>query len=174
MLQVTGIIVMVLAAIVLLCAGVIWLERRYPGNAYDERQIQAHGKASRLSLNVGMLYFTVVTAILVRQVDEPKWIEPYLLVFIGILLVVTVDHTYCLLAQAAMPLSEKPVVSIVSYALGGVIQLLYIWTSLDRFPLSLVGYGTSGWIHLLSGGVFLYLSLMHLLQYLRDRKASHE
>lgn len=170
MLMVTSVILGVFALIVLLCLGVIWLEKRFPSDEYDERQKQAKGNASRIGMITGMLYFIVVSAVLIRQVEEPKAVEPYLLVFVGILLMVTVDHTYCFLTHAALPLSQKPMTSIVCYALGGVAQFLYIWEALDRFPLSLVGRGSAGWIHLLTGIDFLYLSLMHLIQYLRDRK----
>ena len=170
MLMVTGGILGVFALTVLLCAGVIWLEKRFPSAEYDERQKQAKGNASRLGIIVGMLYFAVVTAVLIRQVEEPKTVEPYLLVFVGILLMMTVDHTYCFLTHASLPLSQKPITAILCYASSGVVQLVYIWNALDRFPLSLVGYGSAGWIHLLTGIVFLYLSVMHLVQYLRDRK----
>ena len=174
LLKVTGAILAVLAGIVLLCLGVIWLERKFPSKEYDERQKQAQGRASRLGMITGLIYFMVVTAVLIRQVEEPKTVEPYLLVFIGVLLMVMVDHTYCFLTHSTLPLSQKPMTSIVCYAVCGMIQLLYIWEALDRFPLALVGRGSAGWIHLLTGISFLYLSLIHLIQYLRDRREGHE
>lgn len=170
LLLVTGVVLLVLAGIVLLCLGVIWLEKRYPSDEYDERQKQAMGKASRLGFISGMIYFLVVTVILIQQVDKPKTVEPWLLIFVGILLMITVDNTYCFLTHAALPLSQKPMTSIVCYAVCGFVQLLYIWNALDRLPFSLVGRGTSGWLHLLMGFFCFYLSLMHLIQYLRDRK----
>lgn len=167
----TGGLLLVYGLIVLFCMVVIRLEKRFPSEEYDERQKQARGNASRLSGIVALVYFTVITAILVRQVDAPKTVEPYLLVFIGVLLMVTVDHAYCFLSHASMPLSQKPVTTIVCYAIGGIVQFLYIWEALDRFPLSLVGRGSAGWVHLLIGVDFLYLSVLHLIQFLRDRKA---
>ena len=174
LLKVTGAILAVLAGIVVLCLGVIWVEKRFPGGEMDERQRQAQGRASGFAMVLGMLYFFAVVLLLLRQVDGPKTVEPWLLVFIGILLMVTADHTYCLLCYASLPLSQSPVLSIVGYGLTGAIQLLYVWHATAKMPLSWTGHGTSGWIHLLTGISFLYLSLIHLIQYLRDRREGHE
>ena len=170
MLWVIGGIFAAILLILAFCAGVIFLEKRFPSDAYDERQKIAQGKANRLAMIVGLFYFMIVMVILIRQVDGPKTVEPYLLIFIGILLMVTVDHAYCFLSHAYLPLSENPMTSVICYALGGLAQLLYIWEALDRFPLSLVGHGTASWIHLLMGMDFLFLAAMHLIQLLRDRK----
>lgn len=170
MLSLIMIICGVLAGTVLFCMGVIYLQKKFPGEEYDERQMQAQGKASQLAMMTGLVYFLVVIVILIRQVDLPKKVEPWLLVFIGILLMLTVDNTYRLLTHASMPLSAKPIPTIVFGVLGGLVQFLYIWHILDDFPLTLVGHGTSGWLHLLTGIEFFYIALLHLIQYLRDRK----
>lgn len=174
LLPIVGIILGVFALMALVCWGVIWLERQYPGGEYDERQKQAQGRASRLGMITGMVYFMVVTSVLIWQVEKPRTVEPFLLVFIGILLMLMVDHTYCFLSHASLPLSQKPMVAIICYGICGLIQLLYIWEALDRFPLSLTGRGSAGWIHLLTGVSFLYLSVIHLIQYLRDRRDACE
>lgn len=174
LLKVTGTILAVLAGIVVLCLGVIWLERKFPSDEYDERQKLAQGRACRLGFLTGMLYFGVVSVVLLQQVDGEKTIEPWLLVFIGFLLMVMVDHTYCFLTHAVLPLSQKPMTSIVCYGIAGAVQVWYTMNALEWAPLSLTGHGTGGWIHLLTGISFLYLSLMHLIQYLRDRKARRE
>lgn len=170
LLIVAGIILLVLAAIVLLCLGVIWLERKFPSDEFDERQKAAQGRASRMGFITAMLYFGVVTVVLFQQVDGSKTIEPWLLVFIGFMLMIMVDHTYCFLTHASLPLSQKPMTSIVCYAIAGAIQVWYTVDAVEWFPLTLTGRGTGGWLHLLTGISFLYLSLMHLIQYLRDRK----
>ena len=174
LLKVTGAILAVLAGIVVLCLGVIWLEKRFPGGNMDERQRQAQGRASGFAMVLGMLYFLAVMIVLLRQVDGPKTVEPWLLVFIGILLMATADHTYCLLSYASLPLSQKPIFAIVAYGLTGLLQLVVVSNTAERMPLSWVGYGTSGWVQLLTGISLLYLSLMHLIQYLRDRRDSRE
>lgn len=174
LLKVTGMILAVLTGIVLLCLVVIRVNKRFPGKEMDERQRQAQGRASGFAMVLGMLYFFAVVILLLGQVDGPKTVEPWLLVFIGILLMVTADHTYCLLCYAALPLSRSPIFAIVGYGLTGAIQLLYVGHETAKMPLSWTGYGTSGWIHLLTGIVFLYLSLMHLIQYLRDRRDARE
>lgn len=160
----------VFLGIVLFCLGVIYWQKRHVSEEYDERQIQAQGRASQLAMFTGQIYFLFVIMILIRQVDLPKKVEPWLLVFIGILLMLTVDNTYRLLTHASMPLSAKPIPTIVFGFLGGLIQFFYIWHSLDEMPFTLTGHGTSGWLHLLTGIEFFYIALLHLIQYLRDRK----
>nr|MBQ8243891.1 hypothetical protein [Oscillospiraceae bacterium] len=174
LLKVTGVILLVFAAIVLLCAGVIWLERKFPSDEYDERQKLAQGRASRLGFLTGILYFGAVTVVLLQQVEGEKTIEPWLLVCIGFFLMIMVDHTYCFLTHAALPLSQKPMTSIVCYGVAGAIQVWYTVDAVEWVPLSLTGHGTGGWIHLLTGISFLYLSLMHLIQYLRSKRAGDE
>ena len=66
----------VLLGIVLFCLGVIYLEKKFPTEEYDERQMQAKGKASRLGMITGMIYFLVVIVILLNQVDYEKKVEP--------------------------------------------------------------------------------------------------
>lgn len=160
----------ILLLIIAFCALVIFLEKKFPSDEYDERQKAAQGRASRLGMITGMIYFMVIITIMIRQVDEPKTVEPYLLVFFGVLLMLTVDHAYCFLSQAALPLSQKPMTAIVCYALGGIVQFLYIWNAMERLPFTWVGHGTAGWIHLLTGIDFLFLSAMHLIQLVRNRR----
>ena len=81
-----------LLCIIAFCALIILLEKKFPSREYDERQKAAQGRASRLGMIVGMLYFMVVMTVMIFQVDHPKTVEPYLLIFIGILLVVTSDE----------------------------------------------------------------------------------
>ena len=174
LLIVTGCVLLVLGAVVLLCLGVIWLETNFPSAEYDERQKQAQGRASRMGFLTGVIYFGVVSVILLQQVDGPKRIEPWLLVFFGFMLMIVADHTYCFLAHASLPLSQKPLPPIVGYALLGVVQVWYTVDAVERLPLSFVGHGTGGWLHLLTGISFLYLAMMHLIQYLRDKRDRNE
>ena len=130
----------------------------------------SHLRRMDLSLMTGLVYFLVVMMILVRQVEEEKTVEPFLLIFFGLELQMLVYHTYCLLTHSAMPLSEKPVTAIVCYSVSGLIQLVSIFNRLDDFPIAMVGYGSSGWIHLTTGVFFLYLALMHLIALLHKEK----
>ena len=160
----------ILVGIVLFCAVVIFLERKFPGKEYDERQKIMRGKASDLSLTTGFVYFLVVTAILIRQVEGGKTVEPFLLIFFGLELQMLVYHTYCLLTHSAMPLSQRPVTAVVCYSFSGLLQLGFIYNRLGDFPIAMVGRGSAGWIHLTGGVFFLYLALMHLIQMLWKEK----
>ena len=168
--QYVGIVIGVLAAIIVFCIANMWIEKRYPSEDYDERQKLIQGRASSLGMGIGLIYLVVVMGILINQVDKEKTIEPFLLVLWGFLLPIMVDHTYCFIGQAALPLSQKPWYSIISYAILGTLHLWKFNNGLKLFPLSFVGKGTSAWIYLSTGICFLYLSLMHIIQYFRDRK----
>ena len=58
----------ILALLVAVCLGVVWLERRFPGKKFDERQKIARGNAYRLSSWVGNVYFLVILAIMIHIV----------------------------------------------------------------------------------------------------------
>ena len=166
---VTGFFVMVgiLLFLVLLCMAAIWMERKFPSEKYDERQKNARGYAYRLSFWVGAIYYLVLIAIMIRQVDRPKTVEPYLMIFWGFLLQVMAMHIYCILTHASLPLSEKPGVSIICYLFCGIF---YSLTNDLSAPLSLVGQENSTWTGITMSVSFFALALMHLIQYFRDRK----
>lgn len=160
----------ILLGIVLLCLGVIYLERKVPVKQYDERQLHARARAHRLSFWVGFAYYLAVVILLIRQVEGAKTVEPFLLVFAGLILQALVLHTYSILSDAALPLSEKPWYPIASFTFVGSVQLIRFFSELGRGLPSLTGRGAADWVFLLCGISFLYLSLLHLIQWLRGRK----
>ena len=52
----------ILALLVAVCLGAVWLEHRFPGKRYDERQMAARGRAWRFSGIVGTVYYLLVFA----------------------------------------------------------------------------------------------------------------
>jgi len=168
--NIIGIIAAIHIGIIVLCFAVQWLEKHYPSEEFDERQKLCRYRAGRLGQWVGLIYYLIVAVILVGQVDGEKTIEPFLLVMLGIVLQVTVDHTYCLLTHSALPFSQKRTAAIAGYLFCGVLQILSFAISHDIHPLSLTGHGSSGWVNLIVGIDFLYLALMHVLQLLWREK----
>lgn len=168
--QVIGIIVGVLVFVIALCAATVWMEKKFPGKEYDERQKVAKGRGYRLSFWVGMVYYLAVAIIFIGQVDGEKTVEPYLLILVGLILQAMVDHTYCLLTHSALPLSQNRVWAIISYVICGTLQFcsFRLWKIRDGF--SLVGHGTSTLFALIAGCCFFYLALLHIIQALRERK----
>ena len=114
-LKVVGMIVGTLALVIVLCAAAVWIEKKFPGKEYDERQKAARGRGYRLSFWVGFAYFVGVALVLLQQVDGEKTVEPYLLVFIGLMLQGVVEHTYCLFTHSALPLSQNRVATVLGY-----------------------------------------------------------
>ena len=157
----------VFAAMLIFCAGVIFIERKFPSERYDERQKQARGNAYRLSFWTGMVYYLVVMTVLTFRIGKDMPIEPFLLVFGGLLLQVMVSHFYSILTNSALPLSEKPGVAVLSFSFCGILQL----ASHDYSqPIPLVGWGSQAWVTLLAGVSFLILALLHLISILRREK----
>lgn len=167
---VLGVILGVLVGIILLCLGCIWIEKHHPSDEYDERQKLVRGRASSLSLVIGLLYLVGILVVLNNQIDGEKTVEPYLLVTVGILLMAMVDHTYCLLGNAALPLSQKPIWAIAGYTAMGIRCLWRFSWGMELFTLSLSGDGSKPLPYLLMGVTAFYLALMHIIQFLRDRK----
>ena len=89
--KVFGCIGLIFAGILLFCLAVLWLQKRFPSKEFDERQQVSRGKAGELGLLVGVVYFLAIMPVMIGQVDGKKTIEPYLLVFFGVM--VTHDYT---------------------------------------------------------------------------------
>ena len=168
--SVIGIMLAVLAGIVLLCLGVTRMEKTAKSSEYDERQQLVRGRGYRLAFFVGILFMLVAMSFMVYQVDGEKTVEPYLLVYFGLILQATVFHVYCLLNHAALPFSEKPGFSIVCYAFIGLMDFFAFKNAVGRWPLTFVGHGTTGWNSLVQMFFWFSLSAMHLIQLLRREK----
>ena len=169
-LQILFIMLGILLGIVILCLGVIYLEKKAPAKNYDERQLHARARAHRLSFWVGFIYSLLVVILLIQQVDGEKTVEPFLLVFTGLILQAIVLHTYSILSDAALPLSEKPWVAILCFTLVGCLQLTQFVVEYRRGLPGLTGREAADWVYLMTGISFLYLSVLHLIQWLRGRK----
>lgn len=169
--NVIGWIVLIFAGIIALCGVVLWLEKRFPSKQFDERQQVSRGRACGLGLGVGVVYFLVTMSILINQVDGEKTIEPYLLVFFGLMLETAVMCTYSLLTHSYLSFLQKPGLNILGFGFCGALQFLTLANRLKREgPLTLVGHGSSSWIFLIAGSCFLYLTLVLLIQQLRREK----
>ena len=168
--SIIGIMLAVLVGIVLLCLGAVWLEKNFPSKKYDERQKAVQGRGYRLAFYVGVVYMLVMMPILVGQVDGEKNVDPYILVFVGFMLQWMVFNVYCLLNHAALPLSEKPMVMILGYLVLGGFNLISYLTTISRWPLSSVGYGTAGMTELLCMFFWFSMAFLHLIQLIRREK----
>ena len=165
-----GVMLGVLTGIVALCFGAGWLEKNFPSEKYDERQKTVRGRGYRLSFWVGTLYMLAAMAVMIRQVEGEKTVEPYLLVFFGVIIQAMVFHVYCLINQAALPFSEKPVVPLIGYTFLGIMNLVSFRNTVARRPLTLVGQGTAGWSSLVVTFAWFVFALMYLIQLLRREK----
>lgn len=169
--NVFGIVALIFAGIMLLCLGALWLEKRFPSEQFDERQLMSRGKACGLGLSVGSVYFVTALAIMVKQVDGEKWIEPYLLVFFGVMLQTMVMSTYGVLTHSYLSFQQKPIISIVGFGFCGAMQLITFSSHWREYGgLHLVGHGSFAWVPLIAGSCFLYLAAVLLVQYLFREK----
>lgn len=156
-----------LSVIILLCFGVLWLERNFPMKTYDERQQVSRGKAYRLSFFVGAIWWFVSIVYLTFGGNSDNVL---LVLWLGFFVQAMTFHMYCLLTHAALPLSQKPMTTILSYGLMAVVYgaNALMANSIDNRWSDKPPVNT--WLHL-SLAVFAgALSIMHLIQYLRDKK----
>ena len=160
----------ILAAMAAFCALAIWIERKFPGKKYDERQQAARGRAYRVGFLTGEAFFLAAAVWQIFQVGaEKSGPEVYLVLFAGLLLQTMLFHTYCLLSGAALPLGENPLLTIVGCL---ICALLYgiKWIRDPVAVLELNGQASARWIDLLVMIAFLYLALTHLIRLLRREK----
>lgn len=161
---------LVLLGIVLLCFGVTRMEKTAKSSEYDERQQLVRGRGYRLAFWVGFVYLLISIPLLVGYTAGQKKVEPYLLVLCGFMLQNLVFHAYCLLNHAVLPMSQKPLFTAFGFFVCGILWLGSSYNAQQRNPLSLVGYGSDGWMYLIMAFAFFAMGLMHLIQLLRREK----
>lgn len=151
-----------LVALVLLCLGAIWFEKRAPGEDYDERQKIDRGNAYRISFHVGVVYFLGVLIYLELSKNMEYVI---LLLFVGMELQLMTFHIYCLLKRSALPLSKKPLASAMSYGLLSAIWVVNFlsWRRADsRYTAQITD---NAWIQLTGAAFFGALAVMYLISH---------
>ena len=165
-----GVLFLVFLAIILLCLTVIWLEKRFPGKSHDERQDRSQGRACRLSFYIGLLYYGFVTMLLMALQRQGKTIEPYLLVFGGILLQVAVYRIFCMITQSFMRTYQKPMGAILFDMIMGTVAILCYRISAKHNLLEEMGYPASfEWIFLILAVMFMFFVVCWVFQLLWQR-----
>lgn len=160
---------MILLALSTLGLSVLILRRnRHKENTeFDERQLQAKGQASSLSLIVGMVYCILLIAFLPDQISGE--VMRALLLF-GLVLVMMVGGSYAILSDAYVGRSE-------TMENRGLVSLIFGIGYLILFVLRLVVRGGviapdngGAWRSLLMGVGFGYLGVLLLIKDKRSRK----
>ena len=101
-------IVGLFAIVMGLCVMVTYLEKKHTEKEYDERQKLVHGKAYRLAFIAGIGYYVCVTIWQMFVAEQGKYTQDiYFVIFLGIWIQLMLFNTYCLLHNAALPLSER-------------------------------------------------------------------
>ena len=159
------------AALVVLCWIVIQEEKQSVDENYDERQIQAQGNAYRLSFYVSLCYY--LGLLFFGGLLESRE-AVYLALVIGVVLQMMVYHIYCLLTHAALSVSGKPLTAVFFYGAAAVLNFAHF--AMMVFQDGCYAEYASGnvWVRLITAMSFGALSLMHLIQYFRDKRESHE
>lgn len=160
--------------IVVLCAIIIDVGKNKENKKFDERQQAKRNAGYRVAFYVGFAYYGYIMAAFtgVRDWDAFQ-VEPYLLMYFGILLQMGTLHAYALLTDSALPLGDKPLKTAAWYTLMGVMWLINGHLYTRRHPsagMPLRGDDAYKWVYLTSGIFFLLLALAHLISMLRKRK----
>lgn len=148
--------VIVLAALFGLCHLAVKLQRDFPSEKYDERQKIARGEGYRLAFWTGLVYSVVILIIIgFERLDSDAVVA---LITSGILVQAMVLHFYGFLTHSALPLGEKPMVSVVCFSIMGV---MYLAEYFFLYP---------SWYQIVYGMCFLTIALLHLITHLRRDK----
>ena len=157
----------VLLVMVALCWVCLWFEKKAPSEDYDERQKIAQGNASEISLWVGIVYSF---AVIYWMKEDKMPAEGYLVIFAGLVLQLMVFHIYCLMTHSALPLSQKPWVTIVNYSILAVVWILRATMYDPAWGTSLYGAGSGFWATVLGAFCFCALAVMHLISLIWKEK----
>ena len=162
----------VMVSLVAACALMIYLEKEFPSEKYDERQKIARGNAYRFSHWVGMVYFLGLMVYFVFHTGKTEWaLEPFLLVTVGILIQLQCFHIYSLMTHSALPLGEKPIHSVISYlGLGTIYLVQYYFQYVPEDAAFITGAQSYNLLRLLISLSFYFLAIFHLVACFRDRK----
>ena len=172
----TGLVMFVfvsaIAFVVLACALAVSAGRNLSSEKYDERQQIDRGHAYRFSWWVGMVYYFGLAVYFIFHTGEGEWpLEPFLLLFIGILIQLQSFHIYCIMTHSALPLGEKPVGTIVSYFLLGSMYLAqYFLQYIPEDTPYLFGARSMNLFRLLIALDFFSLAIQHLIAHLRKEQ----
>ncbi|MBE6961091.1 MAG: hypothetical protein E7445_01345 [Ruminococcaceae bacterium] len=150
----------------------VWYQKKYPPREYDERQALAQGEAARQSMWIGTIYFLALFASygyrgLVYDA-ELRAMEVALAIMVGMEASLLVNHTYCLLKHAALPMNQKPRGMMVSYLGLGVVDLLNYYLRCWLYPGK--GNQLEGYLYLIIGVGASCLGVLYLIEWLRQRK----
>lgn len=164
--------VVVIALIVLAGILAIYVGRNFPSEKFDERQQIERGNAYRFSHWSGTIYYFGLMIYFVFHTGKSDWIlEPFVLLMIGILIQLQSFHIYCLMTHSALPLGDKPMPAVISYALLGVMYLLqYFVQYIPEDTPWLTGAESYNLLRLLISLDFFALAVMHLIAHLRKEK----
>lgn len=159
--------------IVVLCLGVMYLEKKAPGKEYDERQKLIRGNAFRLSFAVGIGWQMVLFVMVDLEKELPLGIST--LIFLGLLVQILVQHIYCLLNHAALPLSQKVGLTIGVYLLAGFVHLTSFRNGMELYQKigAQLGYTEPWeeiWIKLFLSLSFFILAVLHLIAWWWEKK----
>ena len=172
----TGLVVflfaIVIAIILLACVLAVYVGRNFTSEKFDERQQIDRGHAYRFSWWVSMVYYFGLAVYFIFRNGKSEWIlEPYLLLFIGILIQLQSFHVYCLMTHSALPLGEKPVPTIISnFLLGSMYLAQYYFQFIPDDTPYLSGAKSMNLFRLLIALDFFSMAVMHLIAYLRKEK----
>ncbi len=170
-LQAVFLLVGIAFALFLLCLAVLWWEKNWRSDRYDERQQISRNKSYRLAFWLGFLYYGSAAVYLISQVEGEKKIEPYLLLFFGIMFQALVTHIYGLLTGSALPFSQKPGWMVLCYLFMGFTRVMSLRMWHNRgLTISLTGQGTILWVDLLIAVISFVLAALYLISALRKEK----
>lgn len=157
--SVVGLFVLTIVALAVLfglCHLAVKMQKDFPSEKYDERQKIARGEGYRLAFWTGIVYYVV--AMIVIGFEDLDSFPSVTLITMGILVQAMVLHFHGFLTQSALPLGEKPVVSIVCWSIMGVMYLVEYFF---LYP---------NWYQIVYGMCFLTMALLHLINHFRRDK----
>ena len=170
-----GIVVLLFVAVIafIVLAGVlaVYVGRNMPSEKFDERQKIARGDAYRFCHWVGLVYYFGLMIYFIFHTGKTGWhAEPFVLLFIGILIQLQSFHIYCVMTHSALPLGEKPMPTIIGYLVLGTMWFVTYFAQYVPENVGLTGAASYNLFRLLIALDFYALAAMHLIGLLWKEK----
>lgn len=161
----------VIAAVALICERTVKYEGKHQNDVYDERQKIFHGKVHGFGLGVGVIYFGILSTVLMIMGEQKLTADLLSMIILGgLLLAYTAMNLYCLMNGALLPLNGavNPVLGM-SYAFA-ILKLIGLIAHICVYGMTMGDDPIDTWEDLM-GVVFWTLhAVMYMIAKRREKR----
>lgn len=167
-------------ALLLACAVCVWIEKKSDARAektqdesarYDERQIAAQGKAAKVCSMTFAVYYGCLALYLMPFKNQQYPVDPFILVWAGLVVGSLVYTAYCMMTDAVLPLSKNRAASGIGLFTSGVLMFVAVAVGHDEQDMPVMVNSAFDWFCLIGGVSSIANGIIYWLAHFRDKRA---